>query len=139
GEVQGQRQGVWSDLDIGAKLGKGDAVKVGPASECQLKFADMAVVSIRENTQVSIDSLSLNESVSQVKLGLKTGTVLSKVKKLAGTDSYAVRTDTAVGGVRGTEFGVTVTPQGGTLVTVKDGTVAVLPAAYDPDGIRSLS
>jgi outer membrane protein assembly factor BamB len=139
GDVQGQHQGAWSDLEIGAKLGKGDAVKVGSASECQLKFADMAVVSIREKTQVSIDSLSLNESASQVKLGLKSGTVLSKVKKLAGTDSYAVRTDTAVGGVRGTEFGVTVTPQGGTLVTVKEGTVAVLPAAYDPDGIRSLS
>jgi outer membrane protein assembly factor BamB len=99
----------------------------------------MAVVSIRENTQVSIDSLSLNESASQVKLGLKAGTVLSKVKKLAGKDSYAIRTNTAVGGVRGTEFGVTVTPQGGTLVTVKDGTVAVLPAAYDPDGIRALA
>lgn len=139
GDVQGQRRGTWSDLEIGAKLGKGDAVKVGGASECQLRFADMAVVSIRENTQVSIDSLSLNGSASRVKLGLKSGTVLSKVKKLAGTDSYTVRTDTAVGGVRGTEFGVTVTPQGGTLVTVKDGTVAVLPAAYDPDAVRSLS
>ncbi len=139
GDVQGQRQGSWSDLEIGAKLEKGDAVKVGAASECQLKFADMAVVSIRENTRVSIDSLSLNESASQVKLGLESGTVLSKVKKLAGTDSYAVRTNTAVGGVRGTEFGVTVTPQGSTLVTVKDGTVAVLPAAFDPDAVRSMS
>jgi len=140
GDVQGQRQGgAWSDLEIGAKLQKGDAVKVGAASECQLKLADLAVVSIRENTQVSVDSLALGESVTQAKLGLKTGTVLSKVKKLTGSDSFAVRTDTAVGGVRGTEFGVTVTPQGSTLVTVKDGTVAVLPAAYDPDEVRALS
>ena len=139
GDVQGQRQGTWSDLEIGDKLGKGDAVKVGAASECQLTFSGMAVVSIRAGTQVSIDSLSLNESASQVKLGLQAGTVLSKVKKLAKKDSFVVRTDTAVGGVRGTEFGVTVTPQGGTLVTVKDGTVAVLPAAYDPDGVRSMS
>ena len=139
GDVQGERQGTWSDLEIGAKLGKGDAIKVGPASECQLKFASVAVVSIRENTQVTIDSLALNESSSQVKLALQTGTVLSKVKKLAGTESYAVRTATAVGGVRGTEFGVTVTPQGSTLVSVKEGTVAVLPAAYDPDGVRAMS
>ncbi|MGO9310352.1 MAG: PQQ-binding-like beta-propeller repeat protein [Spirochaetia bacterium] len=139
GDVQGQRQGAWADLEIGAKLGKGDSVKVGDSSECQLKFADMAVVSVRENTQVSIDSLVLSQSASQVKLGLKSGTVLSKVKKLAGGDSYAVRTDTAVGGVRGTEFGVTVTPQGGTLVAVKEGAVAVLPAAYDPDTVRAMT
>jgi outer membrane protein assembly factor BamB len=139
GEVQGQIQGTWTDLEIGSKLGKGDAVKVGASSECQLKFADMAVVSIRENTQVTIDSLTLHESGSQVKLGLKTGTVLSKVKKLTGGEAFAVRTQTAVGGVRGTEFGVTVTPQGGTLVSVKDGTVVVLPAAYDPDAVRSMS
>jgi outer membrane protein assembly factor BamB len=139
GEVDGQHDGTWSDLEVGTKLGKGDAVKVGAASECQLKFADMAVVSIRENTQVSIDSLILNQSTSQVKLGLKSGTVLSKVKKLSGGERFAVRTETAVGGVRGTEFGVTVTPQGATLVSVKDGTVAVLPAAYDPDDVRSMS
>ncbi len=140
GDVQAQRQGgAWSDLEIGTKLQKGDSVKVGAASECQLKLADLAVVSIRENTQVSVDSLALGESVAQAKLGLRTGTVLSKVKKLTGSDSYAVRTDSAVGGVRGTEFGVTVTPQGNTLVTVKDGTVAVLPAAYDPDEVRALS
>jgi outer membrane protein assembly factor BamB len=139
GTVQAQRQGTWSDVEIGSKLGRGDSVKTGAAAECQLRFSDMAVVSIRENTQVSVDSLSLEVTGSQVKLGLKAGTVLSKVKKLGARDSYAVRTDTAVGGVRGTEFGVTVTPQGGTLVTVRDGTVAVLPAAYDPDGIRSMS
>ena len=139
GDVQAEKQGTWSDLEIGAKLGKGDSVKVGAASECQLKFASMAVVSIRENTQVTIDSLALNDSTSQVKLGLQAGTVLSKVKKLAGAESYAVRTETAVGGVRGTEFGVTVTPQGSTLVSVKEGTVAVLPAAYDPDEVRALS
>ena len=139
GEVQAEKQGTWTDLEIGAKLAKGDSVKVGPASECQLKFASMAVVSIRENTQVTIDALALNDSTSQVKLGLQAGTVLSKVKKLAGGDTYAVRTQTAVGGVRGTEFGVTVTPQGSTLVSVKEGTVAVLPAAYDPDDVRALS
>jgi hypothetical protein len=107
GEVQGLLQGTWSDLEIGTKLQKGDAVKVGAVSECQLRFAGMAVVSIRENTEVSIDSLALNKSASQVRLGLKSGTVLSKVKKLAGGDAYSVRTDTAVGGVRGTEFVVT--------------------------------
>ncbi len=139
GDVQGQIKGTWSPLDIGAKLDKGDAVKVGAASECQLKLADLAVVDIQENTQVSVDSLSLSDTGSRAKLGLQAGTLLSKVKKLGGSDSYAVRTSTAVGGVRGTEFGVTVTPQGSTLVTVKDGAVAVLPAAYDPDGVRDMS
>jgi outer membrane protein assembly factor BamB len=139
GDVQGQIQGTWSPLDIGARLSKGDSVKVGAASECQLKLADLAVVDIQENTQVSVDSLALAQTGSRAKLSLQSGTLLSKVKKLAGTESYAVRTSTAVGGVRGTEFGVTVTPQGNTLVTVKDGTVAVLPAAYDPDTVREMS
>ena len=140
GDVQGQAQGgAWSPLDIGSKLGRGDAVKVGAASECQLKLADLAVVDIQENTQVSVDSLALTSSADRARLSLQTGTILSKVKKLAGTESYSVKTVTAVGGVRGTEFGVTVTPQGGTLVTVKDGTVAVLPAAYDPDAVRGLT
>jgi hypothetical protein len=139
GDVQGQRQGAWSSLVVGAKLMQGDSVKVGAASECQLRMAGMAVMSIRENTRVSLDSLSLSGNGSQVKIGLEAGTLLSKVRKLTGTDSYSVRTLTAVGGVRGTEFGVTVTAQGGTLIAVKDGTVTVLPAAFDPEALRALA
>ena len=140
GDVEGRiGAGAWSALDIGARLDRGSAVKVGPASECQLKLADLAVVDIQENTQVSVDSLALTTGSSRARLGLQSGTLLSKVKKLTGTDSYSVRTATAVGGVRGTEFGVTITPQGNTLVTVKDGAVAVLPAAYDPDAVRDMS
>jgi hypothetical protein len=139
GDVQGRRQGTWTPLDTGAALGRGDAVRVGAASECELRLADLAVVSIRANTEVELDSVARAAAGSQAKLGLTRGVVLAKVKKLGADDRFAIRTGAAIAGVRGTAFSVSVTPGGDTVVAVREGTVAVLPAAWDTDLILALS
>ncbi len=51
------------------------------------------------------------------------GQIQSKLAKIAGNPSFSVATDTAVMGVRGTEFGVVSSPTGGILVYCTDGAV----------------
>ncbi len=56
---------------------------------------------------------------------------MAKVNKLAGKETFAIRTQTAVCGVRGTVFVVRAREGGETTLAVKEGKVAVLPASVD--------
>lgn len=51
------------------------------------------------------------------------GQIQSKLAKIAGNPSFSITTDTAVMGVRGTEFGVVSSPTGGILVYCTEGAV----------------
>ncbi len=137
GDVQGRRQGAWSAIDTGATLSRGDAVRTAAGAECQLRFADMAVVSIRESTELELDTVQLSGAGSQVTLGLVSGTILSKVRKLSSADGYNVRTSSALAGVRGTAFAVSLSAAGATTVAVQDGVVAVLPASFDTQALQA--
>jgi hypothetical protein len=55
---------------------------------------------------------------------LISGTVGLKVKKIVGSGSVEVRTESAIMGVRGTSFSVTTPPSGDILVTCAEGSVA---------------
>ena len=65
------------------------------------------------------------------------GTVLSKVRKLGNSDGYTVRTSSAIAGVRGTAFAVTMNATGSATIAVQEGVVAVLPAAFDTEALQS--
>lgn len=51
------------------------------------------------------------------------GQIQSKLAKISGNPSFSIATDTAVMGVRGTEFGVVSSPTGGILVYCTEGAV----------------
>ena len=51
------------------------------------------------------------------------GQITSKLAKISGSPSFSVATDSAVMGVRGTEFGVVSSPTGGIMVYCTDGAV----------------
>src|SRR5271157_429306 len=58
-------------------------------------------------------------------VGLMSGTVALTVAKLTGTQDLMVHTESAVMGVRGTEFNVTAPPTGEVLVTCRSGDVVI--------------
>jgi hypothetical protein len=64
-------------------------------------------------------------------LDLMAGTVGMKVSKIAGSPSAQVRTDSAVCGVRGTEFSFSASPGGDVLVTCASGQVGLLDTEGD--------
>ena len=129
GDVEAGRSSSWDPVAIGATLEKDKSVKTGIQSECELQFGKTAVIQIQENTVVELKTLSKVNDKSRIAIALDAGSVLCKVRKLTGGESFRVQTELAVGGVRGTEFIVSVASDKTTVIAVKEGAVAVLPAS----------
>ncbi|RKX73258.1 MAG: hypothetical protein DRP87_19210, partial [Spirochaetes bacterium] len=126
----------WIHVQIGDLLRKDDVLKVDTGGYCEIQFGQTGVVRVQEDTQLAIDQILLNPGEANVRVEMTTGAVLAKVKKLAGGESFKVKTPTAVCGVRGTEFGVKSTRGEKTEIAVKEGEVAVLPANVDVDELK---
>jgi len=136
GEVLVALSDDWQEAQIGDFLEQDDILRVGEESYCELQFGETAALRIQDNTEVLLQDVLLNPDESNVGVKLAAGSVLAKVSKLTGNDKFAVQTESAVCGVRGTEFGVKVTEDGSTKLAVKEGKVAVLPANVDVDKIK---
>ncbi len=129
GFVERGRGDSWSVLEIGDSVEASDTVRTGPDGVCDIVFGATATLRLQPGTVLALESLALSDESARVEASLSVGSVLNKVQKLAGTDSYMIRTDTSVCGVRGTDFMVSVDPVKGTTVAVKSGRVAVVPAS----------
>ncbi|HAP44361.1 MAG: hypothetical protein A2087_03860 [Spirochaetes bacterium GWD1_61_31] len=129
GLVELQRADRWLELDIGDAIQAGDTLRTGPDGSCEIRFGATAVLRLQLGTTLTINEILLSEASSRIDTSLDLGALLTKVQHLAGADSYTIRTETSVCGVRGTEFGVSSDPEKGTTIAVSTGRVAVLPAS----------
>lgn len=129
GFVERGRGDAWVQLEIGDSVEADDTVRTGPDGTCDIVFGSTATLRVQPGTLLVLKSLALSNEASRVEANLAVGSILNKVQKLAGTDSYMIRTDTSVCGVRGTDFMVSVDPVQGTTVAVKSGRVAVVPSS----------
>ncbi len=129
-------QEEWQYVEIGDFLEEEYTLSVGPESYCELQFGDVAALRIQANTEVLLKDVFLKPDEANIGVKLAIGSVLAKVSILAGSDKFTVKSNTAVCGVRGTEFGVRVTEDGKTHLAVREGTVAVLPAGVDLDELK---
>jgi outer membrane protein assembly factor BamB len=136
GEAYVQGQGDWESLEIGNIVHPDEVIKVGDNSLCELQFGEQSVIRIKENTEVFVKDLWLKPAETDIDLDLAVGSVLCKVSKLSGAESFKVRTRTAVCGVRGTEFSVSFSEAKETVLAVKEGTVAILPESAEADNIQ---
>jgi hypothetical protein len=121
--------------DIGSLLGQGQQLEVD-SGYVELQIGDIGTVRVTEQSKIQLDDIVLSSAGSSVDLRVVSGSILNKVERLAGNDTYEVRTETAVMGVRGTQFGVNVGADGGTRVAVREGRVAMVPPAADPERVR---
>jgi ferric-dicitrate binding protein FerR (iron transport regulator) len=123
GEVQVRRDGVRRAGEIGMRLGAGDVIETGPDGAAILALSDQADLKLRENTILALDTLG-----EEVSVKLTQGGLFSRVvARLRGR--YQVLTETAVAGVRGTEFfvayGRTIDRHPDIWLCVNDGAVEV--------------
>ena len=81
-----------------------------------------AVIKISPNTSFTFEINRLGKT-RKTSLGIITGTLSVKVKKLSANQDFEVKTDSAVLGVRGTSFVATSPPTGEILVTCNKGKV----------------
>lgn len=113
-------------VEIGDILSDVFTVRTGPASSCDLVFQDKNAVRIGQNAVATLD---LSKTVLELDLQKGGATsVLRKLEKLAGGDSFRVRTPGASAGVRGTSFCVWVDDES-TYICACNGEVRTIDAS----------
>ncbi len=136
GEVFVKKESSWEYLEAGDYVNEDETIRVEKDSYCELQFGETGIIRIQENTEISMNSILVNTDNNDVRLKLIFGSVLCNVEKLAGLDKFEVATNTAVFGVRGTQFKVEYLLQEGSSVYVREGKVVVLPPLIDLNKIE---
>lgn len=109
-------------VSFGMTLGPGDKV-VTQNSSAELRMdPNGSIIKLAPNTQFVVDTLEGSAGATTNQFSLLGGRLRTIAAKVAGA-SYEVRTNTAVGGVRGTDFGMEVIPGQSDSLFVKEGTV----------------
>jgi hypothetical protein len=137
GNVETQSAAGRTTVKVGDAIAAGQTLATGARSECELRLGGQTTVRIEERTEFTLSEAVLDSGRNQVGIGLAAGRIRCKVARLTGNERFRVRTPTAVVGVRGTEFGVTVSAAGGTVLSVQRGAVAILPASIDVDALAA--
>jgi hypothetical protein len=111
--------------EIGEALGAVTLVETGPGASCEIVFDKKNAVRVSQNAEASLDFSGIVKEVTLKKGGLTS--VLRKLGKVAGKDTFRVLTATAVAGVRGTSFCAWV-DENTTYVCACNGTVRTIDA-----------
>src|SRR5437867_1125769 len=94
----------------GTLVQSGDTIRVGPASNAQIRMTDESIVGLRPDTVFRIDAYEYSGQAeprsifSLLKGGFRT--VTGAIGRLHNRERYAVRTPTATIGIRGTHYTV---------------------------------
>src|SRR5438094_6321633 len=94
----------------GRRVQSGDTIRVGPASNAQIRMTDESIVGLRPDTVFRIDAYEYSGQAeprsifSLLKGGFRT--VPGAIGRLHNRERYAVRTPTATIGIRGTHYTV---------------------------------
>jgi uncharacterized membrane protein YgcG len=120
-------------LKVGDKLPQGATIITNPDSEVDIQAFNGAVATIKANTTVNLEKLSVTSSGGAVTkqtalLDLKVGSVLSNIDPVNhNINDYGIRTPKGVAAARGTVYTVSVTRTGTVKVYVTDSTVIINP------------
>lgn len=126
GEAVAVVNGVEKPVVVGMEVPPGTTIRTTGNAQVDVCIADSIAVRVGENGEAKVSQLERNRynSSYQVGIDLNQGELLNRVDNLPAGSDYSVRTATAVCGVRGTRFGVTVAADG-TEVGVLDGSVTI--------------
>jgi opacity protein-like surface antigen len=102
------RDGAWGEATVGSEVRTGDTLRTGPAGRLKVVLADGSVLVVSERSVLVIDEhvyRPADGSLSSV-LELLSGKVRAVVNDYYGASNakFEIKTDTAVAGVRGTDF-----------------------------------
>ena len=112
GQVTIERQGKTMPASVGTRLQTSDIVKTGADGSVGITMDDDSLLSAGPNSALSLDTYAFDPTTNQGKLdtSLNKGTLAVISGRIAkqSPDAMTVRTPTAILGVRGTEFVVSV-------------------------------
>lgn len=121
-------QGARHQAQIGDRLSNvGDILATGSNASARLEVDEQTgFVVLSEDTQVQVQALSITRSGGRItELTVSKGQVRLRVRPLTNPGTrLEIHTPSGVSGVRGTDFGVTVPPNGQTGVATLKGSVA---------------
>jgi len=129
GEVAVARDGSYLSSDeviIGLKVKAFDTVETGADGYVELRIDSPATgsrVRVKPSSTFYFEDTPGKFKASNMIFQLLRGSLLLKVGKLFGSDSYAVQTDYAAMTVRGTDFSVDISQDRSVLVAVSEGSV----------------
>jgi hypothetical protein len=128
GSVEVFRDGTkldWRSVDIGAYIEEFDMVQTGNDG-----FVEVVLTASGGGTTVQVKpgssfyfTLDDVEGLRKTEFAVMAGSMAFRVKKLSGNEAFTVRTESVAMGVRGTNFEVTVAPEGSILTTCDEGLV----------------
>jgi hypothetical protein len=109
-----------SPVQVGHTVASKDVIRTKSLSKAQITFIDNSVLTISPQSRVAIEEYMVDtaqgkrRAVMEVFQGLALA-VVNKIFKVEEPD-FIVKTQTAIMGVRGTEFGVRIQPNGSTIM-----------------------
>lgn len=114
----------WSDAKAGQPLNQKDSVKTEDG-KALLEFTDKSSVTLKPNTEITVDELVWDNTARKVNINLTAGQLKTILNKVDTPSEFKVKTPTAICGAVGTIFYVIVLPDG-TGVYVEEGLIDFL-------------
>ncbi len=118
----------WEMVDIGFEVKEFDLIETGDDGlveiELNLPSGSGTSLTVSQSTAFYFE-MKEQGGKNQTSFQMMSGSISFKVQKLTGRDGLNVQTESAVMGVRGTEFEVVYSPEGGVLVLCNEGAVSV--------------
>ena len=136
GEVNLSRNGVmlpYYEVDMGTAIEEEDMVRTGSDGYVEVELAyprQGTLLKIQANTAFYFENRTGGDK-STTNIKLLSGSIGLKVSKLANNQSMNVETQSAVMGIRGTDFDVNKSPTGEILVTCEEGKVSCSTPAME--------
>ncbi|MCK5152807.1 MAG: FecR domain-containing protein [Spirochaetales bacterium] len=117
----------WDLVDIGFGVEEFDLIETGEDGlveiELKLPSGSRSTLAVKPGTTFYFEMLE-KSGRNRTSFQMLGGSISFKVQKLTGNDTLDVHTESAVMGVRGTEFEITTSPEGGILVLCNEGAVS---------------
>jgi uncharacterized protein YggU (UPF0235/DUF167 family) len=112
------------DAQIGDIIKENDVIVTAEGAFCDIKIGD-SIIRIKALSEMAVSQLLKSGGLENTTLGLSSGSMLCKPKKLMKSENFLVKTPTAVAGVRGTQFAVETDKLTATRIKVFEGEVKV--------------
>jgi hypothetical protein len=109
---------------IGDIIKEKDVIQTGSESFCDIKVGD-SLIRVKQKTKVAMSTLLRSGGLDNTAIELDSGKILCKPKMLMKSETFMVRTRTAVAGVRGTQFTVETDANDTSRIKVFEGKVKV--------------
>jgi hypothetical protein len=126
---EGEKQGYWAEDDL--PLFKGDTIVSLDKGRTRLELKDRSAVTLASGTKIVLTDVLLEREIRSTFLAMVLGKarfLVAKLQELRSTD-YKVKTQTAIVGVRGSDFVVNAMPKLTEVTTLEETKLEVVSLA----------